>query len=183
MAKTGLTMNVSGAKELAASLEQLAKDSSAGTMRNAMKRGMVDAAQPLVDAARRMVPVRTGALRDAIVASSAIDNPVGKAEFGQVLRSGGSKSEATAALRDARRAAGGGGKRITVAVGPAVGKGVSGYAHIVEFGSEDTPPQPYLRPAWDQTQDEVLSRVVDSVGKAVEAAARRAAKKLAKKGR
>lgn len=61
-----------------------------------------------------------------------------------------------------------------------VGTGAVPYAHLVEFGSSKSPPQPFLRPAWDAAQQQILSGISrdmwDEIKKSVERAARKAAK-------
>ncbi|MBX3482533.1 HK97-gp10 family putative phage morphogenesis protein [Phenylobacterium sp.] len=44
-----------------------------------------------------------------------------------------------------------------------------------EFGNINHPPQPYFRPAWEATKDQVLQIVVDTLGGEIAASARRAA--------
>lgn len=46
-----------------------------------------------------------------------------------------------------------------------------------EFGNENHPPQPFARPAFDETQDEVLKRLGDELWVGIEQAARSAARK------
>jgi HK97 gp10 family phage protein len=56
-----------------------------------------------------------------------------------------------------------------VFVGPKVTKGSKGtfkgartdayYAHMVEYGTSNTPAQPFMRPAWSATEGEVKRRV------------------------
>ncbi|MBO9589068.1 HK97-gp10 family putative phage morphogenesis protein [Devosia sp.] len=49
-----------------------------------------------------------------------------------------------------------------------------------EFGNENHPPQPFARPAWDETQKEVLDRIGDELWLGIERAATAAARKAAK---
>lgn len=53
--------------------------------------------------------------------------------------------------------------------------------HLREFGSDGNPPEPFMRPAWTETQGKVLDRISDElwmgIEKAVKAKARRAAKR------
>lgn len=49
-----------------------------------------------------------------------------------------------------------------------------------EFGTENHPAQPFMRPAWDANQSGALKIIGDELGKEIEKAARRRAKKLAK---
>jgi HK97 gp10 family phage protein len=167
---------LSGMEELQAALADLADDAGKGVAKAAMKRGLIDAAQPVADAARVLVPVKSGHLHDSITVSTKLSNPVGKAEYSATLRAGGTRAQAVSALRDARREASGNGGTVHVFVGP----GPLPYAHLVEFGSVHNRPEPYLRPAWEQTKQQVLSSVSACVGAQITAAAERAARRRAK---
>lgn len=52
--------------------------------------------------------------------------------------------------------------------------------HLREFGGDGNPPHPFMRPAWDGNQQEVLDRIGDElwigIEKAVQQKARRAAR-------
>ena len=58
-----------------------------------------------------------------------------------------------------------------------VGPGPDPAAHLREFGSDGNPPHPFMRPAWDETKEQVLDRIGDElwigIEKAVTSAARR----------
>lgn len=54
------------------------------------------------------------------------------------------------------------------------------YATHVEFGTIDTPAQPYMRPAWDAGKDQALRTVVETLTVEIRRAADRAARKLAR---
>lgn len=164
-----IRVSVSGFAELDKALGQLPK----ATARNVLKRTLDKAAQPIVDEAKTLVPVRTGTLRDSIVASTKVKNKTGKAEFAAAMRAGLGRDTAVAALRQARRDAKGQGSFAETFVGPARGKGVIGYAHIVEFGSVNDPPRPYMRPAWDSKQREALAIIRAELGNEIIKAARR----------
>jgi len=69
---------------------------------------------------------------------------------------------------------------IDMAMGPAGGTGALQYASFVEFGTNDTRPQPYMRPAWDGGKMAALEYVKDNLGTAVRQAAARHAKKAAR---
>lgn len=172
-----MKMQITGAAELDAALKQLAEDTTKGTAKAAMKRGLTDAAQVMAEAARSMAPVVTGRLRESIVVSTQLVNEIGKEQYGAVLSGGGTQAQAVKALRDARREASGGGSRITVYVGSTERR----YSHMVEYGTVSAPPHPFMRPAFDSTVEQVAGRVTESVGKAVNAAAQRAAKRKAKR--
>lgn len=49
-----------------------------------------------------------------------------------------------------------------------------------EFGNENQPPQPWARPAWDQTQDRVLKTIADTLMVGVDKAVQRARRKAMK---
>ena len=49
-----------------------------------------------------------------------------------------------------------------------------------EFGTFSQPPQPFMRPAWDQTKDQVLDRIGDELWLGIEKAAKAAARKSAR---
>lgn len=51
-----------------------------------------------------------------------------------------------------------------------------------EFGTFDQPAQPFMRPAWAETQDAVLDIVKDQLGTEIDKAAARVAKKKARAG-
>lgn len=91
---------------------------------------------------------------------------------GQLERSGGigsklSKSQRQAHERDSF---------VEVFAGP----GPLPQAIVQEFGGADHPPQPFVRPAWDQTKDQVLEGVKTHLGAEIAKTAARAAKKATK---
>lgn len=49
-----------------------------------------------------------------------------------------------------------------------------------EFGTVDQRAQPFVRPAWEQTQDQVLTIVVEGLGSEIDKTAKRAAAKAAR---
>lgn len=165
-----LNVEVSGLAALDKALGELPK----ATARNVLKRTLVKAGQPIVDEAKRLVPVETGQLRDSIQVSPRIKNKVGNAEYSAAMRAGLGKQAAGAALREARRAARGTGSFAEAYVGPARGKGIIRYAHLVEFGGvRNQPPRPYMRPAWDAKQRETLDIIRQELGNEIIKAARR----------
>lgn len=52
-----------------------------------------------------------------------------------------------------------------------------------EFGTFKEPPQPFMRPAWDATKDQVLKRIADTLMVDVERTAKREAAKAARLAR
>lgn len=160
-------VRMSGFRELDKALGELPK----ATARNVLKRTLVKAAQPTVDEARRVVPVDKGDLRDSIAASAKLKNRVGNTEYAAAMRAGLGRGAALSAMRDARRAAGGG-SFAELYVGP----GPLPHAHMVEFGTVKMAARPYLRPAWEATKRQALSIIRTELGQEIIKAARRLAK-------
>lgn len=71
---------------------------------------------------------------------------------------------------------------VEVYIGPArqSGRAVLNYAATVEFGTFRAPPYPYLRPAWDQTQDEVQPILAKELAVEFEKSAQRLTKRISK---
>lgn len=60
------------------------------------------------------------------------------------------------------------------------GPGRHPQAHLREFGGDGNPPQPYVRPAWDQGKDALLEGIKDDLWAEIEKAAARQARKAAR---
>jgi len=172
---TKVTVKVEGLKELEKNLKQFSK----GVGRNILKRALAGAAKPIRDAAVRLAPVDTGELRDSIGISDKVINNVGKAEYAAIMRAGGTKDEALAALRSARRSAKAAKSTVEIYVGTAVP-----YSIPVEFGTAHSAARPFLRPAWDENKDLALANIKDElsieIGKAAARAELKAARAAAK---
>lgn len=168
-----LYMRATGFKELDAALGQLSKAAAKRTL----LRTLAKAAQPIANAAQANAPVETGALRSSIKVGTRIGNNVGRAEFAEVMRGGGSKGQALAAMRDARRNADGGTFAMAF-VGPekAKSKRFAIKAIVQEFGSVKQAPQPYLRPAWDAEKMNALAICRRELAGEIIATAKRIAK-------
>jgi HK97 gp10 family phage protein len=164
-----MKIKVEGLKEIQAALQDLSK----ATAKNVVKRVLLKRAQPIVEAARTRAPVRTGKLRDAIIAQARGGN-AGKAAFAEAMRGGASRVEAGRAAREANRAAG---STVEVVIGPHDG---AFYASLVEFGTAHSSPKPFLRPAWDAGKMQVLDGVGDDMWAEIKKALARRARRLAK---
>ena len=166
-----ITVRVEGLAALDRALGELPR----ATARNVLIRTLNKAAQPMVNEARRLAPVAPngGKLRDSITASTRLKNKTGNAEYSAAMRGGLGKEAARAALISARRANKGQGSFAQTFIGPARGGGVIRYAHIMEFGSIKTAPQPFMRPAWDSTKDQALNIIKNELGNEIIRAARR----------
>jgi len=173
-----VSVSVSGLQELDANLGLLSK----ATARNVLRRVLMSAGQPIADTAAALSPddPRTNApdLHTSIIVSSKLKNEVGKAEYAQTMADGGSKAEALDALRDARRAAAGEGSFAEVYVGP---DARAFYAHLVEFGTDHSAPQPFLRPAFDREKGKALDIIKAQLGGEIDKAVARMRRRQAKK--
>lgn len=119
-----------GGEDLLRRLVRLAKFPSRATA----ERMVLEGAQIIVEEARRLVPVRSGRLRDSITAQA---------------------GEASGAAVGARS------RGVSVSIGPSLPKGW--YGHFIEFGTVDTPAQPFMRPAFDARQREVERKLAAEV--------------------
>lgn len=165
-----MTVRISGLAELDRALGELPK----ATARNVLIRTLNKAAEPMVEVAKQLAPKgKTGTLRDSIAASSRLKNKVGNAEYSAAMRSGLGKDVARGALLAARKAGKGQGSFAQLFVGPAKGTGAIRYAHLVEFGSVNNAPKPYMRPAWEETKMKMLDTIKGELGNQIIAAARR----------
>jgi HK97 gp10 family phage protein len=106
---------------------------------------------PVRDAARALAPVDTGDLRDSIVISTVLSNR---------------------ARADARAE---GPSSVNVYVGTSNPNGVPR-----EFGTSRSAADPFLRPAWDQTSDGVLSFIVRELEREIVKTAGRQATRAAR---
>lgn len=69
---------------------------------------------------------------------------------------------------------------VELAMGPASGGGVLNYAGFAEFGTVDTAPQPYMRPAYETEKQNVVDTIAADLMGEIDKSAKRLAKKRAK---
>ena len=143
-----ITVKVAGLKEVQAALRALPN----ATAKNIMRRVLLKRAGPVAEAARALVPVHEGHLRNSIHVSTRLTR-----------RQRGRHRKVD---RD----------DVEVFVGP----GSDPAAHLQEFGSSHHAAQPFMRPAWDRTKDDLLEGVGADMWAEIEKAVRRLAKKAAK---
>jgi HK97 gp10 family phage protein len=165
-----VTVKLSGFKELHSALNKLPRAAAKTTATRALTR----AAQPLADRAAALAPVETGELKSSIIVSTKLVNQLGKKEFHEVMKSGGTKKEAGAAMRAAR--AGQEGQWLSVVyMGPSKAKskkdGIKRMAQ--EFGTVNHAPQPYMRPAWEAGKSQALEDIKRELAREIMATARR----------
>ena len=173
-------VKVEGLREVQKALRELPKKS---TRRNVLKRVGMRRMEAVAKAARALVPVDQGNLRESIsVGTRAKGGTAGQAAFHETLKEGGSRSAASAAARAAQRADPTG-RDVQVFVGPAGRRGAPPHAHMIEFGTKDFGPEPYMRPAWDREKHGVLRGIENDLWAEIQRAAKRAARKAARAGR
>lgn len=98
-------------------------------------------------AARALAPVDSGGLRESIEVSGTLSRA--------------QKSQHTKAAEQERF----------------IGPDSRPQGHLREFGSDGNAPQPFLRPAWDQTNNAVKDRIGDELWVGIEKAVKAAARK------
>ena len=140
-----VTVKIEGLSELKSAFEQLPKATDKGVMRKVL----MARAKPIAAAAKALVAVESGELRDSIIASTRL-----------------SKRQ----KRDAKETAS--------YVEVYAGAGPLPHAHLVEFGSVHNQPQPYMRPAWDNTKGTLLDAIKEDLWTEIQTAV----DKLARKG-
>lgn len=141
------TVKTKGFREVEKKLSQLKE----ATGRNVLRKVAKGALEPMADIAARKAPEERGILAFSIAVSE-----------------GRTRRAKTNFMRI---------RGIQMAMGPATGLGATYYASHVEFGTIDTPAQPYMRPAWDTGKMNALDYVQDNLAAEVERAIGRAARK------
>jgi len=139
-----VTVKIEGLSELKTAIEQLPK----ATGKSVMQKVLMARAKTIAAAAKSLVPVESGELRDSIVASTRL-----------------SKSQA----REAKEAAS--------YVEVYAGAGPLPHAHLVEFGSVHNQPQPYMRPAWDNHKGALLDAIKEDLWSEIQKAVDKLARK------
>ncbi len=140
-----VTIKIEGLSELRAALEQLPK----ATSKSVMRKVLMVRAKTIAAAAKSLVPVKSGELRDSIVAST------------KLSKSQRREAEETASYVEVY-----------------AGAGPLPHAHLVEFGSVNNQPQPYMRPAWDTHKGTLLDSLKEDLWTDIQ----KAVDKLARKG-
>lgn len=142
-------VRMEGLRELEAAMDALPK----AVARNALRRGLTKAAQPVLDSWRSLAPVHYGYYRDSII--------IGPSSKLTRRQKSDAKKEGTYFAE--------------------VFIGSSARAAIVqEFGTIHMRPHPSGRPAWDSNKAGVLASISRSLWDEINKTAARRAKKLAK---
>ena len=171
MARMKTTVRVDGLRDLDRALGELSKR----TAKSVTRRTLVTALEPMADAARQSAPTRYFDLVRSITVTTKAPKggDAGRAAFAEVLRGGGSREEARAALKAAKN----GGAFAQAFMGP----GRHPQAIFQEFGTGHHPPHAYMRPAFDAEKAGTVERVKAELRKAIDKAVARAARRAARK--
>ena len=166
-----LTVKVEGLRELDRALGDLEKKA---TRKAVARRALKKAAKPMVDRAQALAPKLSGALALSIHAGTkTAEGNAGQQAFAATMKAGGTRAQAGAAARAANRAAAG---TVWLHVGP----GRHPQAIFQEFGTIHHAPQPYMRPAWDETKDGMIDAIKRDLAEEITKTAARAAARAAK---
>ena len=164
-------VKLEGLRELEDSLKQFSRS----TGKNVLGRALAKAAEPIRAAAEAKAPKDTGALQMSIK-TKIRRNLRNK---GMVLAVIGPEMGAYRQLQNPVAYAAKGvraGKSRTYQVGSTPGV----YGNWIEFGTSDTPAQPFMRPAWEAHKDGALDIMKTELAVEIDKAAARAAKKAAR---
>lgn len=145
------SIRIDGLKELDEALSQLPK----ATAKNVLRRTGILALAPVIAEAKRLVPVRSGDLRDSLKVTTKLSKRQQRANAKAVAQ-----GKATVQLY--------------------AGAAALPHAHLQEFGTQNHAPQPFMRPAWDANKDRVLEIIKTELGGEIEKAAGRLARKTAR---
>lgn len=162
-------VKVEGLKEVQKALEELPR----ATQKNVMKRVLMERAKPIAAMAESMVPVDQGTLKKSIKVF-ARSGSEGKKAFAKAMRGGASRKQAGQAARTANSAA------ATQQVVYVSTTRQLPHAHMQEFGTSKMAPNPYMRPAWDKHEPDMLKGLADDLWSEIRKAAARRAKKAAR---
>lgn len=143
---TEFTVKVEGLRELEEALKELPK----ATGKNALKRALMRAAEPIAAAAAAMAPRRKGKLIASI------------------------KVGTTLSTNQRRRHEKQGDVEVFAGAGPLP------HAHLQEFGTAHSAPKPFMRPAWDANKFRALASIKSDLAEEIEKARQRLARKAAR---
>lgn len=122
------------------------------TARNVLRRVAKQVLQPVADRAESLAPIQVGRLKRSIVVSDKLSRRQ-KSQF--------QRTDPNDVMMH-------------------VGAGALAQAHMMEFGTQDITPRPFLRPAWDSQKDAVLEEIKAKLWAEIEKAAKRLERKAAK---
>lgn len=181
----GVSIKISGLDQLAKTLEQdLPEKMAKGVIRDALRAG----AEVIQSAAESSAPVRSGALKEDIVAKVNVSNTRSGLAATAFIGPGYDRSALKTRKRgkyagkpDSTTSPGIYGEFVEVGHAPpgkaaekrsAKRKGIQ-----IEFGTGSTPPHPWLAPAFNSSSSQALDAIVASLREGIDEAAKAVAKK------
>lgn len=164
-----LTVNIKGLSQLARTLE---RDIPEALAKSGIKNALIAAAKPVETSARHYAAAHrvTGDMESDI--GSTVKVSTGKSLHGTALVGPLYKNKGTddPGVYDLFVEEGHGPPGSAKERRAAARRGVE-----VEFGGKNTPPHPWLRPAWEESKDEALNVLISTLTEEVEAAGKAAA--------
>lgn len=165
------TFKFAGGRELERALLELSTKEAKRVARAALRK----AAKPILDTARATVPVKEGRLKKSLRLK--VDRPRGApvtAMEAEVGPGGAIAKEYRPRKTQTKRKTAKGKVR---SYGYQIGSRPDVYGKFVEYGTSDTAPKPFMRPAWDsQGGQTALDRLGEELGRGIEDAAKKVGK-------
>lgn len=137
-----------------AELQTVLRELPDATAKNVVRRILRKRGEPIAEAARQRAPYDQGDLKDSIAVGTRL-----------------TKRQ----------------RRLHRKIDPSdievyIGPGSLPQAHLQEFGTQEIPAQPFMRPAWDRNRESVLHNLRVDLWNEIQKAAGRLARKRAKRG-
>jgi len=167
------TFKIEGLAELEKTFLELGKANT----KNALVKALMEAVDPIKDAAEALAPKDSGKLIASIIKTKKKPKNYesGKIAYNKTMKDGGDRKAAVSAMREARRKNPATFAEVFVGVGSRIT-----YALSQEFGTVHSPAQPFMRPAFDDNQQEVVDILSVSIAENIEKSRKRQAAKAAK---
>ncbi|MBL3611325.1 HK97-gp10 family putative phage morphogenesis protein [Rhodovulum sulfidophilum] len=146
-----VTMKLEGFAELEAELDRLSQAAGKGALRRALR----TAAEPLAERMRANAPTDEHELQESIAVSTKL-SPRQRKTHRKLVRDDKASVEMF------------------------VGAGPLPQAHLQEFGTVSTPPQPWARPAWEAEKGPLLDRLREEMKAEIDKSVRRAEARAAR---
>ena len=155
-----ITVKTKGFKELEANLAKLEKQT---TRKNVAIRALTTGAEPMALTARRYAPKDEDDLEKSITVSPVATNARGRK--GKRGGSGGQFGDIV---------------QVFIGIDPTRDARVNIYSQVQEFGNENNPAQPFMRPAFEGGKFRAIDHIADAlkveIGKAIGRQERKAAR-------
>lgn len=124
------------------------------TAKNVLRRIGRQRLEPMAERARALAPVEDGTLKESVMVSTQLT----RRQRSQHQKLGPDDVEIF------------------------MGAGALPQAHMMEFGTVDVAPRPFMRPAWDGGREKLLEGLKEDLWREIEKAANRLARKAARGG-